>query len=183
MSLAQFLAWEQRQEQKFEFDGTRPVAMTGGTLAHGLIQRNLAISIGGRLRGKPCVYCGNDVKIAVAGSIRYPDGFVFCAELPPRGTVVREPVVIFEVLGPSTAGVDHITKNHEYAATPSVQRYVILTQDRIGATVFARNGSDWSGHILLADATLNLPEIGIELPLTELYDGVTIAPEPADDPR
>jgi Uma2 family endonuclease len=172
MHLEEFLAWEERQEHKFEFDGFRPVAMTGGTAAHAFIQGNLAISIGGRLRGKPCRFVGNDLKIAVAGRIRYPDGFVVCTSVAPRSTVVPDPVVIFEVLSASTSDTDRYMKNSEYAATPSVRRYVMLEQDRVAATVFARAGDDWVGHILLADATLALPEIGIELPLAELYEGI-----------
>jgi hypothetical protein len=48
-----FLDWEERQTARFEFDGARPVAITGGTAAHAAIQRNLAIAVGGRLRGTP----------------------------------------------------------------------------------------------------------------------------------
>ena len=50
MSLVEFLEWEDRQPLRYEFDGFHPIAMTGGTPAHAGIQRNLAISIGGRLR-------------------------------------------------------------------------------------------------------------------------------------
>lgn len=174
MSLPDFLTWEARQELRFEFDGLRAVAMTGGTAAHAFVQQNLAMSIGGRLRGKPCRYVGGDLKIQAAGSIRYPDGFVVCAPVPPRSTVVHDPVVVFEVLSSSTASTDRITKNREYAATPSIQRYVMLEQDRIGATVFSRAGDDWVGHVLGEDAILQMPEIGVELPLAELYDGIDL---------
>ena len=66
MSLAEFLEWEERQELRYEFDGVEPSAMTGGTVAHATIQRNLAVAIGGRLRGKPCQFYGSDLKIRVA---------------------------------------------------------------------------------------------------------------------
>ena len=174
MRLDKFLSWEARQDRKYEFAGFQPVAMTGGTAAHSSIQRNLAIAVGGRLRGKPCVFSGNDLNIEVAGSIRYPDGFVVCMPIPSRSTVVRDPMVIFEVLSPSTSGTDRIAKNQEYAATPSVRRYVMLEQDRIAATVFARDGADGVGHILPDGATLALPEIGIELKLAELYEGIDL---------
>jgi Uma2 family endonuclease len=172
ITVAEFLAWEERQPLRYEFDGFQPVAMTGGTAAHAFIQRNLAIALGNRLRGQPCQFVGTDLKIEVAGRIRYPDGFVFCSPVPPRSTVVRDPVVIFEVLSESTARTDVVTKNHEYAATPSVQRYVILAQDEIGGTMFERIGGDWVGHILGADAVLRMPEIGIEVAIAEFYEGV-----------
>ena len=62
MTLAEFLEWEERQPLRYEFDGVGPVAMTGGTLAHARIQRNLAFALTGRLRGKPCSSYGSDLK-------------------------------------------------------------------------------------------------------------------------
>jgi Uma2 family endonuclease len=176
MTLDEFLDWEFRQELRYEFDGVQPIAMAGGTAAHTRIQRNLALALGGRLRGKPCEFFGSDLKIETAGRIRYPDGFVVCAPLANAATVVRDPVVIFEILSPGTSGTDRIVKTREYQATPSVQRYVILEQDRIAATVFNRAGGDWFTHILLEDAILAMPEIGIEIPLAELYEGLDLAP-------
>ena len=58
MSLEEFLAWEVRQEFKYEFDGFAPVAMVGVTVAHSVIQGNLLIALGTRLRGKPCCQQG-----------------------------------------------------------------------------------------------------------------------------
>jgi Uma2 family endonuclease len=172
MTLAEFLGWEERQPLRYEFDGFRPIDMTGGTAAHAFIQRNLAIAIGGRLRGRPCQFVGNGLKIEVAGKIRYPDGFVVCSAVPLRQKVVRDPVVIFEVRSEGTARTDLLIKNREYAATPPVQRYVILSQDEIAGTMFERRDGDWVGHLLAAGAMLRMPEIGIELPLAELYEGI-----------
>jgi Uma2 family endonuclease len=178
MTLADFLAWEEQQPLRHEFDGLRATAMTGGTIAHASVQANLAIAIGGRLRGGPCRFYGSDLKIRTGDDrIRYPDGFVTCTAGESTGTVVSDPVVIFEVLSPSTAAVDRIVKAREYQATPSVQRYVMLEQDRIGATVYARIGDGWTHEILIGDSTLALPEIGVALPLTELYEGLVFAAE------
>jgi Uma2 family endonuclease len=176
MTLAEFLDWEERQELRYEFDGLQIIAMTGGTAAHAFIQADLALSVGGRLRGGPCRYVGNDLKFETGSSIRYPDGFVICSPVPPQAKSVRDPVVIFEVLSDSTAPTDMITKNREYASTPSVRRYIILSQKEIGATIFERTADDWVGHLLGADAILRMPEIGIELPLAELYEGIELAP-------
>lgn len=173
MTIEQFRAWEERQELRYEFDGFRAVAMTGGTAAHAAIQINLLVALGTRLRGKPCRPYGSDLKIEVAGSIRYPDAFVVCSPVPPTDTVVRDPTVIFEILSESTANTDLFEKNAEYRNTPSVQRYVILEQTHAAAIVFARRNEDWISEILAGgDAVLRLPEIGIEVPLAELYAGV-----------
>lgn len=182
MTLAEFLAWEERQELRYEFDGIGSVAMTGGTAAHSTIQRNLAIAVGGRLRGTPCQFHGSDLKIEVAGRIRYPDGFVVCSPVANTAKVVSDPVVIFEILSESTSSTDRIVKNREYEATPSVRRYVMLEQDRIAATVFARIEGDWVGHVLAEDTTLAMPEIGQDIPLAEFYEGLAFEP-PEDTDR
>lgn len=122
MTLRQFLAWEERQPLRYEFDGFQPVAMTGGTAAHSAIQRNILHALTGRLRGKPCQPYGNDLKIEVVGRARYPDAFVVCMPVAPRQTVVTDPVVVFEVLSDGTANTDLVEKNAEYRATPSIQR-------------------------------------------------------------
>ena len=182
MTLAEFLDWEEQQPVRHEFDGFGPVAMTGGTYGHSTIQRNLAFALTGRLRGKPCQFQGSDLKIQVGdGHIRYPDGMVVCSPVDRTATVVHEPVVVFEVLSPSTAAKDRIVKAREYQATPSIRRYVMLEQDSVGATVYARSGETWTHEILVADSILALPEIGVSLPLAELYEGTVFEVEQDGD--
>ncbi len=181
MSLEEFLAWEERQELRYEFDGFAPVAMTGGTVGHEIISINLTASLLARLRGKPCRPYGSNLKIEVMGRIRYPDAFVACSPTVRSSTVATDPVVIFEVLSKGTARTDRIVKNREYASTASVRRYVMLEQDDIAATVFERVGERWVGSILAEDAVISMPEIGIELPLAELYEGLDLSNPPADE--
>jgi Uma2 family endonuclease len=182
MSLAEFLEWEDRQELRYEFDGVEPVAMTGGTVGHATIQGNLAVAVGGRLKGKPCRFYGSDLKIHVADDhIRYPDGMVLCSPADRTAKVIHDPVVIFEVLSPSTAVKDRIVKAREYQATPSVQRYVMLEQDRIAATVHVRTETGWGVLVLKDDDTLAMPEIGLSIPLAEFYEGLTFEDHPVED--
>jgi Uma2 family endonuclease len=172
-----FLAWEERQELRYEFDGFQPIAMAGGTAAHAAIQRNLLYALTGGLRGKRCQPYGSDLKIKVAdGQIRYPQAFVVCTPVSPRATVVSDPVVIFEVLSESSATDDFVTKNAEYRATPSVERYIVLQQTKAAAAVFSRKGDDWVSDILTGDdAILRMPEIGLDIALSEIYLGVAFA--------
>ena len=178
MTLAEFIDWEDRQEFKHEFDGYGPVAMAGGTVAHAAIQRNLALALGSRLRGQSCQFYGSDMKVEVIGRIRYPDGVVSCTTQQRDGKILREPVVLFEVLSDSSGSTDFVAKNHEYAATPSVQRYVVLAHDRIGGTMFERVGDDWVGHLIGAETVIAMPEIGIAVPMAELYEGLAFDPDP-----
>ena len=182
MSLAEFLEWEERQELRYEFDGVEPSAMTGGSAAHADIQANLITAFRNRMRGMPCKFYGSDLKVLVAdNSSRYPDGMVVCSPVAPNATAVRDPVVIFEVLSPSTAAKDRIVKAREYQATPSVKRYVMLEQDRIGATVHVRAQDGWSVLVLKDDDTLDMPEIGLAIPLAEFYEGLAFEAQPVED--
>jgi Uma2 family endonuclease len=106
---------------------------------------------------------------------------VVCSPVAPNATTVRDPVVIFEVLSPSTAAKDRIVKAREYQATPSVKRYVMLEQERIGATVLARAHDGWSALVLKDDDTLDMPEIGLSIPLAEFYEGLTFEDHPVED--
>lgn len=177
MTAAEFLAWEERQELKWEFDGFQPVAMVGCTVAHSAITGNLLTALNIRLRGKPCRPHGPDMKVETGGKYRYPDALVTCTPVPPDATVVAEPVVIFEVLSKGTARDDRTVKLLEYQSLPSVRRYVMLEQDQALATVITRTGTGWSLELLRTDAVLALPEIGVELPVADLYADVEFAPE------
>ena len=93
-----------------------------------------------------------------------------------------DPVVIFEVLSPSTAADDRIVKAREYQATPSVQRYVMLEQERDWRdrpTSAPQDG--WNVLVLKDDDTLELPEIGLAIPLAEFYEGLTFDDHPVED--
>ncbi len=177
MTLEEFLDWESRQEFKYEFDGFQPTAMVGVTVAHSEIQRNLVGLLFNRLRGHRCRAHGSDVKIQVAGHIRYPDAFIVCSPVARDATVVHDPVVVFEILSPGTSYTDRIEKNREYRATASIQRYIILEQSRPAATIHRRAGEDWLTNVLITEGELAMPEIGISIPLAEIYEGVDFPPD------
>ena len=180
LTLDAFLDWERRQDLRYEFDGVQAIAMTGGTVAHSVIGTNLVRALQDQLRGKPCRAFRGDVKIIVDGRVRYPDALVTCSPVLSSADIVPEPVVVFEIISPSTANVDRIVKNQEYRATPSILHYAMIEQVQMAATVFSRNGSDWSGRVIAGAATIALPEIGVDLPLADLYAGLELdenAPE------
>jgi len=56
----------------------------------------------------------------------------------------------------------------------------MLEPDRPGGTVFTRAGDDWVGHLVEGDAMLAMPEIGVDLPLSEIYEDITF-PESEPD--
>ena len=173
MTGAEFLIWEAAQDLKWEFDGFQPVAMAGGSDAHAGIQNNLARILYNQLRGKPCRPRGPDMKVQTSNGYRYPDAFVYCTPVPPGTDIVTDPVVVFEIISPSTARDDKTTKLIEYRSLPSVQRYAMIEQDEMLVTIIARTDTGWSFEILDANGTIAMPEIGIAIPMADLYEGLT----------
>ena len=122
--------------------------------------------------------------LATIGNIvRYPDALVTCAKVSGDARVIPGAAVVFEVISPSTSRTDRVVKLREYLAVPSIHRYVLIEQDSIGLAVLTRTAADraWAATVLLEGETLQMPEIGIEIPITELYEGVDL-PEAGAQP-
>jgi Uma2 family endonuclease len=183
MSREQFLDWAAAREERYEFDGVQPVAMTGGTTRHNIIAQNVTFALRTRLAGTPCRPLGPDVGVATtAEAVRYPDALVTCTKFADTECLVPGVVVVFEVLSPTSGRIDRIVKVREYHAVPTIRRYVILEYTSIGLTVFTRDGADdpWTATTLIADDTLQMPEIGAEIPVVDFYEGTDI-PSVAQD--
>jgi Uma2 family endonuclease len=80
------------------------------------------------------------------------------------------------VFSPATSQTDRIEKLRECQAAASIQRYVILEQDSIAATIFSRMGANWIARILTDGDVLQMPEIGIELVRSEIYADEDLSP-------
>jgi Uma2 family endonuclease len=98
--------------------------------------------------------------------------------------VIPGVVVVFEVLSPSSGRNDRIVKLREYRAVPSIRRYVIAEYASVGLLVFERaNGDgDWTATSLASGDILRMPEIGVEVPVEEFYEGVDFGLSREGDP-
>ena len=146
MSRAEFFAWAQSQEERYEFDGFHPVAMTGGNLRHSRLIRNINRQLGNRLAGRACEALGADAGIATVGeTVRYPDAVVTCSRISDHELLVPNPVIVFEVVTPSSVRRDRVTKLREYQAVASILRYVIVEPDQVAVTGPGPGG--WRRHV------------------------------------
>ena len=183
----QFLAWVENQDESFEFDGFQPVAKNGGNVTHNAICQNLWAALRVRLKGGKCTPMGPDIAVATIGdAIRYPDALVTCTPVDGDVRIVPGVVTVFEVLSPTSGRVDRIDKVREYAAVPTILHYVLIERTSAALTSFHRTSGHlpWNADIKTGDEVLPLPEIGIELPVAELYEAVslpnsTATPDPA----
>ena len=169
-----FLAWEDRQEGKHEFDGQDVIPMTGGSVAHQRIVFNLCVALTGLLAGKPLVVI-HEMRLRIGRRIRYPDVAVCAGPLDSATRTLTDAVALFEVLSDDTATTDRVEKLIDYAAVPSLRAYVLLEQTTAAATLFRREPSGtWiaSPHTMGA---LALPGLEITLPLDAAFQGLSFA--------
>jgi Uma2 family endonuclease len=177
MTREQFFDWAEAQDARYEFDGFQPVAMTGGNINHNQIAFNIHVALRSRLAGTGCRPLGLDAGLATVGdTVRYPDGLVTCTGTKGEDRLVPNPVVVFEVISPTSGRMDRIVKVREYAIVPSILRYVIVESASVGLTVMERQTGveKWTVTTRMADESLPLPEIGVEVPVGELYEGVDL---------
>jgi Uma2 family endonuclease len=167
-----FLAWEDRQESKHEFDGRDVIPMAGGSIAHQRIVGNLcAVLIG--LLGDRALMAMLGMRLRIGTRIRYPDVTVCAGPLDQTTRTLTDAVVIFEVLSDDTVVTDRVDKLIDYAAVPSLRCYVLLEQTAMAATLFQREpGGAWiaSAH---TEGALVLPGLDVTLPLAALYQGLS----------
>jgi Uma2 family endonuclease len=184
-SLADFLAWERQQPERYERVAGVIRMMTGGTVAHNRLTRNCARTLEASLQGSDCEVFTSDIKVTTpAGDVMYPDVLVVCGGVPDKATEVETPVVVVEVLSESTAGRDHGRKRWAYQTIPSLQHYVLIGQDEPAAEVASRSDDgSWRSVIRRGlDARLRLDVLGVELGLDEIFARVTFAPAPSGEP-
>jgi Uma2 family endonuclease len=137
---------------------------------------NLAFALRDALRGSGCRPFGSDVKVIANGTVRYPDVSVVCRPVDDKDDRITEPVVIIEVLSPTTERVDRGRKKFDYFATPSIRQYAIVEQDGRLVDLYTRTDAGWTNEIVTGDTVLNLSSIGVELSLHAIYEDTELDP-------
>ena len=180
-TLASFVQWEREQGERFEFNGTEPVAVNGGSLRHTRIALSMAVALDKRLDFNRFEVVRGDAKIIVNGHLRYPDVVVFRHNGILEGDlgtdIAPSPVVVVEVLSRSTRRVDQYDKNVDYAATPSIEHYVMLSQERRAAVVCSRTAAGWRAKELDGENPLVLEAVEVEVPFSEIYRRISFGDE------
>jgi Uma2 family endonuclease len=176
MSLDEFLAWEHEQPERYEFANGIVTMMTGGSAAHVTIAMNLAFALRGVLRGSGCHPFGSDMKVIANGAVRYSDVSVVRRRIDDKEDRITEPVIIIEVLSPTTERVDRGRRKFDYFATPSIRQYAIVEQDERRVDLYTRAEAGWTNEVVTGDAPLKLSSVGVELSLDTIYDDTDLDP-------
>lgn len=177
-----YLRLEREAEFRHEYFQGEIRAMAGAGYAHNLICANLTGELYSRLRGKGCSVVGSDQRLQImsGSAFVYPDLTVVCGKPEfneeQKPDTLLNPTLLVEVLSPTTSQYDRSEKFMLYRQVPSLRQYLTLDAQAIHAELHTR---DELGRWVLTEtrdlsATLDLSSIACQVPLAEVYAGVTL---------
>jgi Uma2 family endonuclease len=170
-----FLAWVQGREERYELAAGRVVMMVGASRAHGLIVRNLVLLLHGQLDPRQWAVIAEFGLDAGPMTLRYPDLVVDRAGGAAGDYVATAPVLVAEVLSPSTAAIDLGDKAAEYLRLPSLLAYLVLAQSGHKAYVWVREANEFPPAprvIAGPEEIIRIAVLDLALPLRAVYAGV-----------
>ena len=161
-----------------EYMNGKIIGRSSSNWAHNLIAGNIVAELYTRLKSRECFVFANQMRVSIptANSYFYPDVGVVCEE--PRFEddlfdILLNPIVVVEVLSPSTEAYDRGDKFAHYRQLQSLQEYILVSQDKVRVDHYVRHTTQW---ILTDFQTLEqhlpLTSIQCELPLQEIYENV-----------
>jgi Uma2 family endonuclease len=179
MTVDDFLAWDDGTDARYELIGGEVFLMAPPLVAHGMIVMNLGSAVRMRLK-PPCrIIAEAGVRLPERNDTYYQaDLAVTCLSATPGERNLPDPLIILEVLSPSTSAHDRVTKLPDYRKIPSVQEIVLLSTTATKAELWRRAGNDWTvSDVEGIDAVLHFASIDVEIPLTAIYEGVVFETE------
>lgn len=176
LSIEEYLRREERARVKHEYVAGFVYAMTGATIRHNRIIRNIVSHLDAAAGGEPCEVFFNDVKVQVGDDrFYYPDVIVHCAPVSEDDVFVRDPCLIVEVTSPSTRATDRREKLLAYQTLGTLRAYLIVDHRRRRVEVHARNAAGiWMAGDAAGDGVVSVPCPETMLPLDVVYAGVTL---------
>jgi Uma2 family endonuclease len=175
LSLNEFLDWENRQPQRHEFHRGEVFAMVGARRAHGRVVLNLGRRIAEALEGSPCQAFVENMKVQIAeDTVLYPDVFVTCdsADLATE-MIFRSPLLVLEVLSPTTQAYDRSQKFALYRRLESLREYVLADPETRRVEAFRRSAQgQWVLDDMSDTEALLLPCIDGRIPLLQVFEGL-----------
>jgi len=174
MTPDEYLKFERESEIKHEYLDGEIFAMAGASKSHNRIQATVTGMLYTQFVGRPYESFGSDQRVKVDATFyTYPDISVVCGEAEfdeSELDTLLNPIVIIEILSPSTEIYDRGKKFQRYRELDSLQEYVLIAQDSMRIEHYLRQGEKW---ILTdargSDALVALPSITCALKLSDVY--------------
>jgi Uma2 family endonuclease len=172
MTVDEFLAWAEDQEGRYELFNGRVYAMSPERSAHALtkfaVQTALAEAI--RRSKLPCIMYPDGMTVRIDNRTAHePDALVYCGpKLPPDAVEVPAPVIVVEVLSPSTRRIDAARKLAGYFSLPSVHHYLIVDPENLPVIHHQRRDDGTILTRLLSEGFLRFDPPGFEVAVNQL---------------
>ena len=171
----EYLAWERKSDTKHEYLRGELIAMSGASYQHTIITMNISGELYIQLKGTACTVHTNDMRVRTSPetSYFYPDVVVVCDK--PRFEdntfdTLLNPIVLVEVLSPSTQVYDRGEKFKHYQQLTSLREYILVSQDEVGVERYRRQGTEWQPtEFRSLEDVLSLTSIDCELSLDDIY--------------
>ena len=176
LSKTAFIEWSANEEGRCELVGGHVVMMPRPSLAHGMIVMNLAFVLRTKLDPKQWDVIAEFGLDAGPDTLRYPDIVVDRVGGGAKDYTATAPVLLAEVLSPSSVEIDLCDKAAEYLQIPSLLTYIVLSQDEPKAWAWNRAATQFAPGpevISGAEAIVRIAALKLELPMTDIYADIT----------
>lgn len=178
----EYLAMEEVADYKSEYFQGEIFAMSGGSANHSTITSNCITGLNLALKAKPCRVFESNMRLLVKrnGLYTYPDVMVVCGKVefvPKRNDTLTNPVIIVEVLSPSTRDYDRVKKFALYKPLDSLREYLLVDSEQIHVTHLRRTDPESAWTIEMYDdlqTVLHLDSVGCDLALAQIFDKVEL---------
>ena len=172
---AEYLTWERKQPFKNEYHNGQIIAMSGASRWHNRITVDTTVQLSNQLMESECEVFAGEMRVRTSPEVSYfyPDVIVVCGE--PRFEddtfdTLLNPIIVIEVLSPSTAAFDRGEKFEYYKQLASLQEYILISQDSVRVEHYRYEGTQWTHNTFQRlEDTLSLPSIECEVPLRAIY--------------
>jgi Uma2 family endonuclease len=175
LTFDEFLTFVDRDGKgsKWQLLNGRPVMMTGGTWRHSLIVGNVYRAMWPLARRRGCETHVSEMLVAGPGEQHFaaaPDVFVRCGPMSPLSRRVNDPVLVVEVLSPSTMASDRGYKFTHYTTIPSLQQILFVYADEMRVESWTRSEPEWLLEVVeRADGSVRLPPLEEQVALATIY--------------
>jgi Uma2 family endonuclease len=174
-----YVRFESTSQVRHEFVDGNLFVMAGGTKRHNALGINLCARLLPVVQAKNCSIYINDVIARVpSGKGYYPDLMITCDSSLDSSRTVLRPSILIEVLSNSTEAIDRGEKWEQYQTIPSLEQYVLLSQNEMVAEIYSRQDTKWIYERIAGAEKLVFSSLGLEIVLAELYQNLpSIEPE------
>lgn len=181
-TIEKYLDYEEQTGIRHEYIDGEIYAMSGGTGNHSRIMMNAATEINIQLRKSNCYVNSSDMRVKISETkYVYPDFNVVCGDAEfadDNRTMLTNPILVADVLSPSSAAYDTGLKSELYCSLPSLNAYLLIDQQRIFVQLYTLQEDGWLlQEFKSLDDEIQLGTIDCTLPLSEIYRGIVFDAE------